>query len=225
MPRRVGLMTVSAIKATVLGMALALPMMGCVNTGASAKGELPPMRWDHRPEASIWTTEALAAVDAHPAGLPAVIPADIATWCPGYATATEDEREAFWVGLMSALAKHESTWNPRASGGGGAWIGLLQISPATARHYGCEARTSAALKDGAANLDCAVRIAAVQVARDGMVAGNGARGMGRDWAPFRNSSKRADMSAWTRAQSYCQKKERNVLFGAMTPPKAANSAG
>jgi hypothetical protein len=218
-------MTVSAIKATVLGMALALPMMGCVNTGASAKGELPPMRWDHRPEASIWTTEALAAVDAHPAGLPAVIPADIATWCPGYATATEDEREAFWVGLMSALAKHESTWNPRASGGGGAWIGLLQISPATARHYGCEARTSAALKDGAANLDCAVRIAAVQVARDGMVAGNGARGMGRDWAPFRNSSKRADMSAWTRAQSYCQKKERNVLFGAMTPPKAANSAG
>lgn len=218
-------MTVSAIKATVLGMALALPMMGCVNTNASTKGELPPMRWDHRPEATIWTTEALAAVDAHPAGLPDVIPADIATWCPGYAEASEEEREAFWVGLMSALAKHESTWNPRASGGGGAWIGLLQIAPGTARQYGCEARTSAALKDGAANLDCAVRIASVQVKRDGMVAGNGASGMGRDWAPFRNSSKRAEMSAWTRAQSYCQKKDRAVIFGAMTPPKADNSAG
>jgi hypothetical protein len=218
-------MTVSAIRATVLGVALALPVMGCVNTSASSKGELPPMRWDHRPEATIWTTEALAAVDAHPSSLPDVIPADISTWCPGYAEASEAEREAFWVGLMSALAKHESTWNPRASGGGGAWIGLLQIAPGTARQYGCEARTSAALKDGAANLDCAVRIASVQVKRDGMVAGNGASGMGRDWAPFRNSAKRADMAAWTRAQSYCQKKDRSAIFGAMTPPRAANSAG
>lgn len=218
-------MTVSAIKATVLGFALALPMMGCVNTNASAKGELPPMRWDHRPEATLWTTQAIAAVDGHPASLPDVIPHDIATWCPGYATATEDEREAFWVGLMSALAKHESTWNPRASGGGGAWIGLLQISPATARHYGCEARTASALKDGAANLNCAVKIAAVQVRRDGMVAGNGAQGMGRDWAPFRNKSKRADMAAWTRAQSYCQPNQRPSLLGALDIPRTGGREG
>ncbi len=173
------------------------------------------MRWDHRPEAPIWTQKALAAIDGHEADLPEIIPADIATWCPGYAQAAEEEREAFWAGLMSALAKHESTWNPRASGGGGRWIGLLQISPATARHYGCEATTKAELKDGASNLSCAVQIAAVQVRRDGMVAGGGAQGMGRDWAPFRSSAKRADMAAWTRAQSYCQKKE-PTLFGALT---------
>jgi hypothetical protein len=216
-------MTVSALKAMLLGFVLALPM-GCADQSAATKGELPAMRWDHRPEATIWTKQALAAVDGPSADLPSVIPADIAAWCPGYAEATEAEREAFWVGLMSALAKHESTWNPRASGGGGAWIGLLQIAPSTARHYGCEAYTSATLKDGAANLSCAVRIAAVQVRRDGMVAGNGASGMGRDWAPFRNSSKRADMAAWTRAQSYCQKKDRTAIFGAITPPKAASSA-
>jgi hypothetical protein len=48
-----------------------------------------------------------------------------------------------------------------------------------------------------------------------MVAGGGAKGMGRDWAPFRSSSKRAEMAAWTRAQSYCQKKSPSV-FGALS---------
>ena len=210
-------MVVSGIKAVCLGLVLALPM-GCADANGTkndAKEDLPPMRWDHRPEATIWTTKALAAIDGHAANLPGIIPADIATWCPGYAEAEEAEREAFWAGLMSALAKHESTWNPRASGGGGQWIGLLQIAPATARHYGCEATTTAELKDGASNLSCAVRIAAVQVRRDGMVAGGGAKGMGRDWAPFRSSSKRAEMAAWTRAQSYCQKKSPSV-FGALS---------
>ena len=43
-----------------------------------------------------------------------------------------------------------------------------------------------------------------QVAKDGMVAGNGSLGIGRDWAPLRSSQKRADMAAWTSAQPYCQ---------------------
>ena len=211
-------MAFSRTKAVIFGFLLALPM-GCTDMNSN-KTALPPMRWDHRPEASLWTTRALAEIDHHSANLPDFVPSDIATWCPGYADATEAEREAFWAGLMSALAKHESTWNPRASGGGGQWIGLLQIAPATARQYGCEAKTSAALKDGAANLSCAVRIAAVQVRRDGMVAGNGAQGMGRDWAPFRSGSKRADMSAWTSAQSYCQKRS-TVVFGMTVPPSSA----
>ena len=215
-------MAVSRIRAVLCGLILALPM-GCADLN-SQKDVLPPMRWDHRPEASVWTKRALAAVDAPSANLPDVMPSDIGTWCPGYADASDTEREAFWSGLLSALAKHESTWNPQASGGGGAWIGLLQIAPATARQYGCDATTSAALKDGAANLSCAVRIAAVQVRRDGMVAGGGAQGMGRDWAPFRNDGKRAEMSAWTRAQSYCQKK-RPAIFGSLTPPPRAARAG
>jgi hypothetical protein len=185
--------------------------MACAD--ASSTTELPAMRWDHRPEATIWTKEALAAIDDHAPNLPHLVPSDIQTWCPGYEDASEAEREAFWTGILSALAKHESTWNPKASGGGGRWIGLLQIAPGTARQYGCDARTSADLKDGADNLSCAIRIAAVQVQRDGMVAGNGSRGLGRDWAPFRSASKRADMAAWTRAQDYCQPKER--LFSAL----------
>lgn len=166
-------------------------------------GELPNMRWDHRKESDQWTTEALKAVADKDRQLSNRVPSDIAKWCPGYKTASLDDRRAFWVGLMSALAKHESTWNPRASGGGGRYIGLMQISPATARQHGCEAKSVAALKNGADNLTCAVEIFSSQVAKDGVVAGTGNRGVGRDWGPFRKASKRREMAAWTSRQPFC----------------------
>jgi hypothetical protein len=165
---------------------------------------LPLMRWDHRPEANQWTQSTLIAVAQYDNALAGSVPADVAQWCPGYETADLADRRAFWVAMFSTLAKFESTWNPNAAGGGGRWIGLTQISPATARQYGCTAQSSAALKNGAANLACAVRIAAAQVGRDGLVAGGGNRGMGRDWAPFRAASKRADMASWVSDQAYCQ---------------------
>jgi hypothetical protein len=198
------LMRFSVVMAGLVGLMLA----GCVQPAASTEPvvpeALPLMRWDHRPEASQWTEATLATVSQYDAALAGQVPADVANWCPGYATASLEDRRAFWVAMFSALAKHESTWNPAAAGGGGRWIGLTQISPATARQYGCEATSVAELKDGAANLACAVRIAAAQVGRDGLVAGGGNRGMGRDWAPFRAASKRADMAGWVSDQAYCQ---------------------
>ena len=173
-------------------------------------GAAPVMRWDDRPEAAVWTTRALTAVAARDADLAAPVPGDIATFCPGYAGAPMGNRRAFWVGLMSATAKHESSFNPKASGGGGRYIGLMQISPGTARLAGCEARTSAALKDGAANLECAVRILAPHVAEDGMIAGKGNRGVARDWGPLARQSKRAEIAAWTAAQPYCQARAAQV---------------
>ncbi len=184
-------------------------LVGCVSNGGmgttgSQTAQLPAMRWDHRPEAPQWTAATLNAVARYDAVLADDVPADIGAWCPGYAKASLQERRAFWVALFSALAKHESTWNPKASGGGGQWIGLTQIAPATARSYGCDATTASELKNGSENLECAVQIAADKVAQDGLVAGSGNRGLGRDWAPFRADSKMADMAGWTRAQSYCQ---------------------
>jgi hypothetical protein len=185
---------------------LALALPGCLAAPqASMMDFRPAMRWDHRDEAPDWTARTLMAVAEEDHRLSARVPADITTWCPGYATASLPERRAFWVGMLSALAKHESTWNPRASGGGGRWIGLTQIAPSTARFYRCEARTPAALKDGTANLRCAVEIMADKVAKDGHVAGpRGTLGLGRDWAPFRKAGKRSDMAAWVSAQSYCR---------------------
>lgn len=167
--------------------------------------QLPAMGWDGRPEATSWTQASLLAVAEQDAVLASRIPADVELWCPGYEEAGVNDRRAFWSGLLSAVAKHESSWNPKAAGGGGRWIGLMQISPATARNYDCDATNSAALKDGEANLECAVQIMAAQVASDGQVSGErGTRGIGRDWAPLRSAKKRGEMQGWTSQQEYCQ---------------------
>ncbi len=167
---------------------------------------VPTMRWDHRPEASEWTEATLAALRSEGAALAATVPVDVETFCPAYPEADARQRRAFWAGLLSALAKHESTWNPQAKGGGGRWIGLMQIAPRTAQAYDCDLPDGQGLTDGSANLACAVKIAAHQVARDGAIVSDGDggwRGVARDWAPMRVKEKRRDMAEWTRAQSYC----------------------
>ena len=164
---------------------------------------MPPMQWDKRPEARDWTAGTLAALQTHDAELAATVPSDIGQWCPGYETATMQDRRAFWSGLMSAVARYESSWNPTAAGGGGRYVGIMQISPRTAAHHACSADTAAELKDGTQNLVCAARIVESGVAMDGVVAGPGNRGVGRDWMPLRDADKRAAMAAWTSAQPYC----------------------
>ncbi|SEW20686.1 Transglycosylase SLT domain-containing protein [Cognatiyoonia koreensis] len=166
---------------------------------------LPRTRWEHQPGNSVWTRAAMSAVGAHGEGLDSIIPTDIDTWCPAYKQNSAELRRAFWVGMMSALAKHESTYNPRAVGGGNLWYGLLQIYPDTARRYGCRATTGEQLKNPTENLSCAARIMNVTVARDNAIAlFNGRwRGVAADWGPMSNRSKIPEMANWTRNQSYC----------------------
>lgn len=185
-------------------MALRAPAVVQQQPRASARtvqpvvAEAPAMRWGKR-GSDAWTRELLAALDSHGNRLVSTVPGDVSTYCPGYVTASSEQRRAFWAGLVSSIAKHESTWNPRAKGGGGKWLGLMQIAPSTWRSYGCDGQ----ILEGGDNLSCAVRIMAKQVGRDGVIAGGGARGVGRDWAPMRSGSKRADIAGWTRQQSYC----------------------
>lgn len=168
---------------------------------------VPHTRWAHRPEALIWTRGAMSALKTHGRPLTNMIPKDIATWCPGYISADAAGRARFWTGFLSALAKYESTYRPEAVGGGGKWYGLLQILPATARGYKCHVGTGAALKNGAANLSCAIRIMAVTVPRDGVISGHDRkwRGVAADWGPMRSAAKRKDMAGWLRQQTYCTK--------------------
>lgn len=166
-------------------------------------GNVPRTRWTHQPDHVLWNRAALSALKTHGQPLVDLVPDDIANWCPQYPRADADARRAFWVGFLSALAKYESTYKPGAVGGGGKWYGLLQILPATARGYECNVGTGAALKNGAANVSCAVRIMAVTVPRDGVIYGRGGRGVAADWGPMRSSAKRADMAGWLRQQSYC----------------------
>ncbi|WBU57557.1 lytic transglycosylase domain-containing protein [Paracoccus sediminicola] len=163
---------------------------------------LPAMRWDGKHNSAEWTEATLAALDAEGAVLMSRVPSDIVEYCPAYASQSPENRRAFWAGLLSALARHESSHNPKAKGAGGRYLGLMQISPATARGYGCDG----ALLNASDNMSCAVRIAAKQVARDNAIArsGGGWRGVARDWGPMRSSRKRAEIAAWTSKQDYCR---------------------
>jgi hypothetical protein len=200
------IMRVRPKRATMLraaALAALLPVIACAPAPDPVPDALPVMQWDHHPQGDVWTEATLAALQTEGAELLSEIPGDIGTWCPGYITADPDERAAFWAALLSALARFESTWNPAAVGGGGQWFGLVQISPATARAYGCDADSGSELQDGSANLECAVQIAAETVTRDGVVAANRG-GFAADWGPFMSAEKRAQMAAWVSTQSYCQ---------------------
>ncbi len=168
---------------------------------------LPEARWDGRNGTGIWTRGLMAALRGPAAGLAEVVPRDIDTWCPAYATNPPKLRRAFWVGVMSALARHESRHRADAVGGGGLYHGLLQILPGTARGYGCAARDGVALQDPVRNLSCAARIMAKTVTRDRAVAMNDGRwrGIAADWGPMTKSGMRSEMADWTRSQSYCVK--------------------
>ena len=160
----------------------------------------PRLGWSNRPEGARWTAATFTALRGHGAVLPATVPEGIEAWCPAYDTAPRVDREAFWAGFLSALVKHESTYRPAAVGGDGRWFGLTQIGPATAENYGCRARTGAALKDGAANLSCAVRIMAT---RARSLADGSVRTIAGDWGPLHQPAKREDMRAWVASQPFC----------------------
>lgn len=186
-----------------------IPVEIAVQTGATRRPEPRPVftaeaRWDGKAQGEDWSVAAMQAVESAPRDLTDLVPADIGSWCPGYEDNPPQLRAAFWVGTVSALARYESNFNPEAQGGGGAWQGLLQISPATARHYGCDATTPEELRDGEANLQCAIRIMSRTVTRDGVVAA-GDEGIAADWGPMSNPDLREQMRHWVSQQSYCEK--------------------
>ncbi len=176
---------------------------------ATAKASAPievPTRWDHRPEAELWTAASFDALANGGNALVQTVPRDIETFCPAYAAADADGRKAFWTALFSGLAGYESTWRPDAAGAGGRYRGLLQIWPTSARYYGCDLSHPKGLYDGPTNLRCASRIAAQAVARDKVVVGGPGRwgGVARDWPPMRNARKRNDIAEFTRNVPACQ---------------------
>ncbi len=178
-----------------------------VDRPAARDNDVPRARWEHRSQGDLWTRVVISAVETHGTELLRTVPKDIEEWCPAYAENDIEKRAAFWAGFVSTLARYESTWNPRAVGGGGRWFGLMQIYPPTAEFRNCRVQTGEGLKRGSDNLNCAVRIMNITVPRDNAISVKDSRwrGVAADWGPIRNDWMRRDMQRYTKRQVYCRR--------------------
>ncbi|MEM9709436.1 MAG: lytic transglycosylase [Pseudomonadota bacterium] len=201
LPRPLGLPALLAAGVILWGCAPADPPAAAAPAPQPA---IPAAAWDSVAKGRSWSRTVVSALDTGPAAsLIDRVPRDAATFCPAFADADRQGRKAFWVGFLAELTRRESTWREDVSGGSGRWHGLLQISPATAAGYGCPAPSEAALKDGANNLRCGLRIMGQTVARDGVIA-EGGDGIAADWGPLARPAPRAAIAASTRALPACQ---------------------
>ena len=189
-----------------------------VGVGSSPVFGYPPAAWDVRPEGRQWTTIAHNAVDTLAPELVTIVPTDIDAFCPGYRNASPANRRAFYVSLLSELARFESNFDPSvrftesivdASGRRVVSRGLLQLSQESANGYGCAIADPEQLHDPATNLQCSVRILSRWVTRDQVISGfsSGAwRGASRYWKPFRDRDKLVDLQAALNAKPYCARR-------------------
>ena len=195
------------------------PLSGTFDGRPPARDNMiPRARWEHRTNGLLWTRVALSAVETHGRPLIDTVPRDIDDWCPAYVNNDNEGRAAFWAGLLSTLARYESTWDPRAVGGNGRWFGLLQIYPPTAEFRDCRVQTGSGLQRASANLNCAVRIMAITVPRDQAISIKDSRwrGVAADWGPIRTPWMQRDMKRYTKRQTYCR-----PIADVRPPPRSA----
>jgi uncharacterized protein YraI len=181
--------------------------------GGGGTGATP---WDGKhADASRWSQYTADAIAQYGSAMRTKRPSDVASFCPNYANLDEKGRTQFWVGLVAAIARYESNYNPNtryqenfkdSSGTAVVSRGLLQLSAESARNYGCSVSSGAALHDAKVNLTCGVRIINHWLAQDGVISAQTSdwRGAARYWAVLRKSSTLGPIRAMTRGLSVCK---------------------
>ncbi|MEM7280540.1 MAG: transglycosylase SLT domain-containing protein [Pseudomonadota bacterium] len=155
--------------------------------------------WSGTEPARDWTLAAELAVAE--TDLINQTPTDVKDFCPVYASLSSRDKKRFWAGLLSAMAKFESNFEPRTAftetlrdskGNNVVSRGLLQISLESANQarYGCGPLTAKTLHDPATNLSCGARILSKWVRDDGAIshAESPIAGGGRYWSVLRPSN-------------------------------------
>ncbi len=156
--------------------------VGCVALlwcAFSSHASLDYAAWSSTNQDGSWTRAAEQAVAN--SVLPRQVPADVHYFCPTYPTLSVQQRRKFWVGLLSAMAKPESNFQPHryytekfadAKGRRVVSRGLLQISIESANQprYDCDIPTATLLHDPKVNLACGVKILSKWVKTDGVIA-------------------------------------------------------
>lgn len=126
------------------------------------------------------------------------------------------DREQVWITLISAIAKHESDFDPHGTFDeppplNERSIGLMQLSLSDAQDFHCDFATEAEIEDAHRNLDCAVRILVQLVPQDGVIGGGRQdyrRGAARYWSVLNvrgNADARAFIVGQTRTLPACRR--------------------
>ena len=178
---------------------------------------LAPLRDSQATAGASWTAHLYTSIDTLGTSLLNSNPADGATFCPQYANLSTAQRKAFWIYLISAMAKFESNFKPSMTytesfkNADGEYVvsrGLLQLSVEDGQIYGCGFTSSDAVYDPDLNLDCSVRILNYWMKKDARIAGqvNGSwRGGARYWSTLRsNGSPYASIVKLTQKIPFCK---------------------
>lgn len=186
--------------------------------------------WNARPQGAEWSALTGQAIDEVGQGLLTTVPEDIPTYCANYETLDAAGRREFWIGLISAMARFESGFDPSVSfdeyehcpseacrrsmttqdGRHVISRGLLQLSQESANNYarfGCRVPIAEeeTLHDPALNLRCTVAILNRWVTRDLLISSMQNHGGARYWSVLRPSSPRlARIQAYTSQTQQCR---------------------
>ncbi len=174
--------------------------------------------WSGSNRDGSWTRATESAVAQ--SGLVQLVPKDVQYFCPAYPKLGKTERQKFWVGLLSAMAKPESNFKPQryyrekfrdSQGQRVVSRGLLQISieSANQKRYGCDIPYAARLHDPAVNLRCGVKILSKWVSTDGIIAKHNKprshKGASRYWSTLRpQHGHLRTIADFTRNLSFCR---------------------
>jgi hypothetical protein len=173
--------------------------------------------WSEKNLDGSWTRMTEQAVAQSP--LVKLVPADVQSFCPLYASLPQQQRSKFWVALFSAMAKPESNFKPQsfyqekfkdAQGRRVISRGLLQISHESANQsrYACDIKQPHSLHDPKVNLSCGVKIMSKWVQTDGVISqprwSKDPKGGARYWSTLRpQRGKVQSIANFTRQLPFC----------------------
>jgi len=197
------------------------PVVESVTVPDPASEVRAPADWDSKSEAESWTNSLAMSLEAYGQGLLATTSVkDAKKYCPKYSSLSRDQRKAFYIMLISSMARFESSFKPETTytedfkDSQGLWVksrGLLQISKESANQsaYGCKIVDKEDLHLPAVNLACGVKILNYWIKKDGYVGTYLSKtqiyGGARYWSVLRDiSGSNSKIAAKTKALPYCQ---------------------
>jgi hypothetical protein len=177
-----------------------------------------PALWDGKhPDALTWTRATVTAIERYGQDMLNAAPSDIQSYCPRFKNLRKEEKLAFWVHMISAIAQKESGFDPAKSyeetfaNSKGEKVmsrGLLQLSLESANNanYGCRFKTEKELEDPIKNLVCGVKILNHWIKLEPVISRNADKdwyGASKYWGVLRASDTRKFISSKTSDLPIC----------------------